>query len=59
MMLSNRILEGLKDIIIGNLMDITDEVKEWVYENFNPEEIYDHARLELWAEENGYVKSEK
>lgn len=33
-----------------------DKAIEWIKRNFNPENVFDKAQLETWANENGYIK---
>jgi hypothetical protein len=38
--------------------DVFTEVIDFVISTFSPEEIYDEADLEDWAESNGWVKKD-
>lgn len=38
------------------LDEIEDEMKQYVQENYRPEEVFPTRELEEWAEENGYEK---
>ena len=35
-----------------------EQVLEWVAGNFDPEDVYGYARLEQWAEHNGFIRTE-
>jgi len=43
---------------VHGLIDLGDAI-EWIISNFLPEDIYDEAVLNEWAEANGYVKKEE
>jgi hypothetical protein len=33
-----------------------DEAVEWINNNLDPKDVFDEAKLEAWAENNGYKK---
>jgi hypothetical protein len=38
---------------------LLDDAIEWIGDNLSPEEIFDIKELEMWAEDNGYIKEDK
>lgn len=38
------------------VMEFLEKIFGWIAENYVPEDVFSDEALELWAEENGYVK---
>jgi len=32
-----------------------DQIKEWIGDHCNPEDVFVSNKLQVWAEENGYI----
>ena len=42
--------------IFDNIGSILDEAVEWVVINMRSEEVFTQNALEVWAEDNGFIK---
>jgi len=48
------------EVLVKERIDLGDAtwVIEWVYDNFQPEDIFGRDTLETWALDNGFVEGE-
>ena len=38
--------------------EFLDQIKDWIGDYFDPEDVFDEKKLNAWAEENGWIRDE-
>ena len=54
-------MKGEAEVTVTSDLDEIDEdvLKEYITDNYTPDEVFDEKELADWAEENGYVTTEE
>lgn len=50
--------DSFQSHIFNQLPKLLDSAMEWIAANMDPDEIFDHEKLNDWALDNGYGKPE-